>query len=249
MKRLKLELYDYVIHELKIDPLKDWEATLLLEKLIREKHPEQAIQKARSLIKGKRSIIVGAGPGVLEDLEYLKNKGILEGSAILAADGASVAYKEFSGADPEIIITDLDGFPESEVEMVNRGSIPFVHAHGNNINRLLKYVPQMNIAAGTTQTFETKFVKNYGGFTDGDRAAFIAYGFGAKEMYLAGMDFGCVIGKYSNLKKFEGNLERKRKKLSIGVKMLEALASVSKVPIINASKNAVEIKGILKLKR
>lgn len=249
MERLKLELYNYVIKELNIDPEKDWQATLLLDELLQEKQALQAVKKAESLIKGNRAIVVGAGPSVIEDLEYLKDKGILYGSTVLAADGASLAYKEFSGLFPEVIVTDLDGFPEMEVEMANSGSLPFVHAHGDNMQRLLRYVPEIAFAAGTTQTKETHLVKNYGGFTDGDRAAFIAYFFGAKEIYLVGMDFGQTIGKYSNIEKFGNNLDRKRKKLGIGVKMLEALASISEVPIINISKNAVEIKGIITLKR
>ncbi len=249
MENLKLELYSYAIKELDIDPKKDWEATLLLDTLLRDKHVNEAVQKARLLINSRRAIVIGAGPSVIEDLEYLKNKGIINGSTILAADGASLAYKEFSGLNPDIIVTDLDGFPELEVEMANNGSVPFVHAHGDNMDKLLKYVPMLQCAAGTTQTKETDLVKNYGGFTDGDRAAFIAYSFGAKEIYLAGMSFGDIVGKYSNQKKFEGNIERKKKKLFIGVKMLEALASVSKTPIINVSKSAVEIKGIITVKR
>ncbi|MGC8593451.1 MAG: 6-hydroxymethylpterin diphosphokinase MptE-like protein [Nitrososphaeria archaeon] len=249
MERLKLELYEYVINELKIDPEKDWEATLLLDKLLRENRVEQAVMEAKNLIKGKSAVVVGAGPSVLDDLEYLKNKGALRGSAVLSADGASLAYKEFSGINPDIIVTDLDGFPELEVEMANMGSVPFVHAHGDNMDRLLKYVPRMNLVAGTTQTRETDRVKNYGGFTDGDRAAFIACSFGAISIYLAGMDFGNTIGRYSNLEKFGNNLERKKKKLKIGIKMLEALASVCKVPIVNVSKDAVNIKGIITIKR
>lgn len=244
MDRLKFELYVYVIRELGIDPASDWKATLMLNELLRNKPVGLALDKASVLLKQKKALVVGAGPYVLEDLEYAKRKGILKGSTVLAADGASLAYREFTGKHPEIIVTDLDGYPEAEVEMINENSVAFVHAHGDNVDKLLKYVPQMKWAAGTTQTFETELVKNYGGFTDGDRAAFIAESFGAKEIFLAGMDFNLSIGKYSNLEKFNGDYERKRKKLAIGTMMLEALASISKAPLINLSKGAVKIKGI-----
>ncbi|MFP3213976.1 MAG: 6-hydroxymethylpterin diphosphokinase MptE-like protein [Nitrososphaeria archaeon] len=249
MDKLKFELYVYVINELGIDPAKDWKATLILNELLKNKPVKHVLDKASLLLKQRRALVVGAGPSVLDDLDYAKRKGILEGSTILAADGASLAYKDFAKKDPEIIVTDLDGYPEEEVKMVNEGSLAFVHAHGDNIDKLLKYVPQMKFVAGTTQTFETDLVKNYGGFTDGDRAAFIAESFGAKEIFLAGMDFNFSIGKYSNLEKFNGNYDRKRKKLEIGVKMLEALAAISKAPLINLSKGAVKIKGINNIER
>ena len=244
MDRLKFELYIYVIRQLNIDPANDWKATLILDELLRNKPVKQVLDKASLLLKQRRALVVGAGPNVLDDLDYAKRKGILESSTVLAADGATLAYREFAGKYPEIIVTDLDGYPESEVEMINEGSVAFVHAHGDNVDKLLKYVPQMKWVAGTTQTFETELVKNYGGFTDGDRAAFIAESFGAKEIFLAGMDFNLSIGKYSNLEKFNGDYERKRKKLAIGVRMLEVLASISRAPLINLSKGAVKIKGI-----
>ena len=42
-----------------------------------------------------------------------------------------------------------------------------------------------------------KYVHNFGGFTDGDRAVFLAVQLGAKKLILAGMDFGKVVSKYS----------------------------------------------------
>ncbi len=240
----KFESYLYVIKELGIDPRRDIISTYILDEILRAKPVKRAEEEVRSLVKGRRTVVVGAGPYVLRDLERAQENGLLDSSIILAADGASLAFQSFTGHAPHIIVTDLDGFPEEEVKMVNRGSIPIVHAHGDNMDKVVSFVPKMVWALGTTQAFDTQLVKNYGGFTDGDRACYIACAFNAAEIYLLGMDFSSIIGEYSNLSKFAGRIDRKRKKLLIGVRMLEDLAKRCSVQIVNASFNAAKIDGI-----
>ncbi|MGC8568426.1 MAG: 6-hydroxymethylpterin diphosphokinase MptE-like protein [Nitrososphaeria archaeon] len=243
----KFESYLYVIKELDIDPRKDIISTYILDEILRAKPVKRAEEAVRSLLKGRKAVVVGAGPYVMHDLKRAHENGLLNGSVILAADGASLAFQSFTGQVPHIIVTDLDGFPEEEVKMVNQGSIPVVHAHGDNVDKVVGYVPKMAWALGTTQTFETQLVKNYGGFTDGDRACYIACAFDAAEIYLLGMDFSNIVGEYSNLNKFVGSFDRKRKKLLIGIRMLEALARRCNAQIVNASFNATIIDGIKNL--
>ena len=61
--------------------------------------------------------------------------------------------------------------------------------------------------SGTTQGYEVGAVKNYGGFTDGDRAVSIAGQFGATVIRLLGFDFDEPSAKPGR------NIEVKRKKL------------------------------------
>ena len=42
---------------------------------------------------------------------------------------------------------------------------------------------------------------NFGGFTDGDRAVFLAVHFNAKKIFLIGFDFNNTIGEYSFVEK------------------------------------------------
>ena len=54
------------------------------------------------------------------------------------------------------------------------GSVIVVHAHGDNIDKLEKYVKNLKNILGSTQTTEKfKFLINYGGFTDGDSYNFV----------------------------------------------------------------------------
>ncbi|NHI04633.1 hypothetical protein DYY67_1794 [Candidatus Nitrosotalea sp. TS] len=50
---------------------------------------------------------------------------------------------------------------------------------------------------GTTEGKPFDKIKNFGGFTDGDRCVFLARHFGAKRIILFGMDFGDTVGAYS----------------------------------------------------
>jgi uncharacterized Rossmann fold enzyme len=74
----------------------------------------------------------------------------------------------------------------------------FVHAHGDNMNMLLTAVPRLHgMVVGTTQADPTVAggLDNFGGFSDGDRAAFLAQHFGAQKIILLGFDFNEVGDK------------------------------------------------------
>ena len=72
-----------------------------------------------------------------------------------------------------------------------------VHAHGNNMENIKKYVPVLENILGSTQSIPLENVYNFGGFTDGDRCVFLAVKLGAKNIFIAGMDFGKIITRYS----------------------------------------------------
>ena len=76
---------------------------------------------------------------------------------------------------------------------------------------------------GTTQTDPSKFknLHNFGGFTDGDRAVFIANHFKAKKINLIGFDLNGKIGKYSFSE--NKNKELKLKKLKWCKYLIEVL--------------------------
>jgi uncharacterized Rossmann fold enzyme len=73
-----------------------------------------------------------------------------------------------------------------------------VHAHGDNLEAIKENVPDLKGAVlGTTQTDPASGgnLDNFGGFTDGDRAAFVAQHFGAVRIVLLGFDFNEIGDK------------------------------------------------------
>ena len=110
------------------------------------------------------------------------------------------------------------------------GSILVVHAHGDNIDKIRKYSSELkNNIVGTIQinpvAYENLF--NFGGFTDGDRAVFIADHFQAKAIYLVGFDFDSIIGIYSQIEKKDKI--QKLKKLKWCKYLIETLKKRNKI--------------------
>jgi uncharacterized Rossmann fold enzyme len=76
-------------------------------------------------------------------------------------------------------------------ELTAEGTPVAVHAHGDNIPEVREYVPGFDHAAvlPTTQAAPAGPVHNVGGFTDGDRAAFLADHLDAGHLVFPGWDF------------------------------------------------------------
>lgn len=140
---------------------------------------------------------------------------------------------------PDIIVTDLDGKIEDLLLANDLGSLFVLHAHGNNFDQILKYTNKFNKILGTTQSKPFSNLYNFGGFTDGDRAVFLAITLNAEKIILAGMDFGKIVTKYSrpniNLETVEAD-EIKQKKLLYAEKLIDWIKKNNDVEIINLSK-------------
>jgi hypothetical protein len=159
--------------------------------------------------------------------------------ALIAAGGAIKALLE-EGIVPHIHVTDLDGDAHATAEANRGGTITVVHAHGDNVELIRDQVPRLRGVLGTTQTPAFGRLRNFGGFTDGDRAAYLADHFGAKTIALAGMDFGTTIGQYSGSR----DAGFTRKKLRVGEKLLEELAEKKRNRIVNLTAKGAELTGI-----
>ncbi len=197
-----------------------------LDSLLEKKFSKKQLQDK---ITGKTIFIIGAGPSLSQSLVYIKKcKNVTK----IVADGAARALLE-RGIKPDILVTDLDGDLDS-IKKIGKMKIPIlVHAHGDNYNKL-EIVKMFSNVIGTTQTEEFGEIKNFGGFTDGDRCVFLAEFFGAKKIVLVGMDFGQKIGKYSKHKVI--NREIKIKKLKFGKMILEWFATKSKTDLYSTKK-------------
>src|SRR5699024_4135332 len=75
--------------------------------------------------------------------------------------------------------------------LTHEGTPVAVHAHVDNPDLVREVVPTLDTAnvLATTQAASIDSVENFGGFTDGDRAAFLADRCGAKRLKFVGWDF------------------------------------------------------------
>ena len=109
---------------------------------------------------------------------------------VVAASNAAAVCSE-QGVAVDCMVTDLDKTPETAKRLTEHGVAVAVHAHGDNVGSIEEHVPAFETDAvlPTTQAAPASPVVNLGGFTDGDRAAFLADHCGADELVFAGWDF------------------------------------------------------------
>ncbi len=228
--------YDRIVEQLGLDRKADEDAAKVLDELL----PEPNLAGLMDLVRGRECIILGAGPSLDADLEKLERAGHLD-KILLAADGATSAVLRYR--NPEVIVTDLDGAVEDQLEAWRRGSWLVIHGHGDNIEQVRKITPRLKERViGTTQVKPFGKLFNFGGFTDGDRAAFMAHELEASMIYLAGMDLGTKIGRHSGDK----DIGRKLIKLEFCRELLSWLASELGASMINLTAYGEPIQNIPK---
>ena len=131
--------------------------------------------------------VAGAGPSLETDRALERARAA---DAVVAASTA-VDTLASHGIDVDCMVTDLDKNPETVVDLTGRGVPVAVHAHGDNREAIREVVPDCDATAvlPTTQATPRGPVGNYGGFTDGDRAAFLADHLDAARLVFVGWDF------------------------------------------------------------
>jgi len=214
-------IYKEIISDFSFSEHNDMISSELLNSLL-QKHPNFiSLSSFSTLISNKTVVIIGAGSQVSEIIK--SHREIIKENICITADGATTALLK-QKIIPEIIVTDLDGNIEDQIYANKKGSILVVHAHGDNIQTIRKFVPIIPKAiSGTIQSdpLSYNYVSNIGGFTDGDRSVFLAEHFKPKSIYLIGFDFHGPIGKFSCPK--NKNLDKKRKKLLWAEKLISLI--------------------------
>lgn len=217
--------YSEILREFKYSEKQDTESAIILDSILRK---TVSIKKISQQIKGKTVFVVGAGPSLSLAIPVLKN---FKKTVKIVADSAVKPLIE-NGIKPDIIVTDLDGDEDTLLKVGRTNSIFVVHAHGDNISKLY-LAENFKNCIGTTQSKPLKNIHNFGGFTDGDRAVFLASHFNAKKVILFGMDFGKKIGRYSKTKATERKI--KLKKLRKGKSLLEWLSGKTRSHLFTTS--------------
>ena len=226
------DLYFQIINDFKFDYQEDCKArdylSGILAKKIHKWKIENIIKSFKNQILSKPVIsIYGCGPSLEETVDtILKQKGrnFFDTFINLAANGASVFLRQ-RNITIDAIFTDLDGITKNEF---NYSNFNIIHAHGDNIEKLIyfeKDILEFENVIGTTQVEPLENVINPGGFTDGDRILFFIRKLlnPSQTIFLIGMDFKDIVGKYSKLdikSDQEGTLIKK-KKLRYAIELLE----------------------------
>ncbi len=204
--------YREILNEFNHNKKKDTESALLLDSILGDKN---YIKKIHELIENQNVFVIGAGPSLSYAIPVLKH---FKKTVTIVADSAIKPVID-NGIKPDIIVTDLDG-DEETLRRIGKSKIIFVvHAHGDNISKL-NWISNFKNCVGTTQTKPFGKIQNFGGFTDGDRAVFLASYFNAKKNYFVWDGFwkkNRKIFKYKTIR--EENKIKKIKKRKIFVRV------------------------------
>ncbi|MFX1364366.1 MAG: 6-hydroxymethylpterin diphosphokinase MptE-like protein [Promethearchaeota archaeon] len=244
--------YEQIKLDFKFNYQKDCEARDYLSHIFLQKSQNWELNNILRLFKlriqKKPSILIfGCGPSLERTVNEIgEKKGFIffENFINLAADGASILLRE-KGIKIDAIFTDLDGITKKEFNYTN---FNIIHAHGDNIEKLKYYedeIIKFERVIGTTQVEPLINLINPGGFTDGDRILFFLRSLISPfhRLFLIGMDFGNIVGKYSKIeiKENQEANSTKQKKLRYALELIKWLKKMIKNPIyfVN-SKNPIE---------
>ena len=138
-------------------------------------------------LDGATVAVVGAAPSLADELASFEAASV---DAIVAASTAVDVLGDH-GLAVDLMVTDLDKNVETARELTDGGTPVAAHAHGDNIPTLREWLPRFDPewTLVTTQAEPRGSIENFGGFTDGDRAAFISDAFGAAELRFLGWEF------------------------------------------------------------
>jgi 2-amino-4-hydroxy-6-hydroxymethyldihydropteridine diphosphokinase len=228
--------YLEVVRALDLNMAEDRKATMVLDRMVKPSD----LKQLEDLFRGRIAIVFGCGPSLENDINKVYEAGLHTKCVLVAADGAAKALLAYNVV-PNVNVTDLDGDIPAIIRANYYGCITMVHAHSGNVKAILGVLPQLRgIVLGTTHSEPTEKVRNFGGFTDGDRAVHIAAYFKPDLIVLAGMDFGRVIGVYS------GTYDpvRKHRGLMVGKELIEDLAAHTRIRILNITSSGENIRHV-----
>lgn len=170
-------IYVEIVEYFGFDRGEDERAAEILSDLL----PRDDLPQLEVTSRDRDICVCGNAPCLKKEIPLIKG-------TVFAADAAALVLYSH-GIRPDAIFTDLDGATDEFLDMNRDGTIIVVHAHGDNIPLIRHWVPRFpGPMVGTTQSRPLARVYNFGGFSDGDRAAFAAHALGAASITILGFD-------------------------------------------------------------
>lgn len=152
--------------------------------VLRAFEPGGSLDAFAAVLADRAVAVVAPGPPLPEALDAVR-----EADVVLAVSSAAGVLRAH-GLSVDAYVTDLDADPELAPALTGEGVPTAVHAHGDNVPAVREFLPECDRehVLGTTQAAPRAPVVNVGGFTDGDRAAFLADHVGARSLSFPGWD-------------------------------------------------------------
>ena len=147
--------------------------------------PWDDLDRLARQVDGDSVAVVGAAPSLAEEV----GRATAADHVFAASTAADVCRDH--GVDVDLMVTDLDKNPDTAATLTHEGTPVAAHAHGDNVPALREWLPRFRSdrTLPTTQAAPRPPVRNVGGFTDGDRAAFLADHLGAASLVFVGWEF------------------------------------------------------------
>ncbi len=216
--------YARIREEFGFDLDREVEAADLLERLLPASARVDPLARIRARIEGREAIVVGLAPNAGPPPLWRRPASVRP-PCLMAADGATATCLA-AGLVPSVVVTDLDGPVPSEIAANRRGSLVVIHAHGDNMPAVREWVPQFpGELAGSWSGAPRAALLDVGGFTDGDRAAYLAEHAGAIRIVLWGFDFDHAA------EADPGERRRKLAKLDWARRLLATLSKEGRSPL------------------
>ncbi len=201
------EFYPKILSDFGFSEDEDIKSAKILYELGKDKLLDCSILSNR--IAGRDVVVIGGAVGEKDVEEVLRPNWVK-----ITAGKSILRLKRFMPEFvPDVHVTDMEEPDEILIDLERKGCILVLHAHGDNVDRIRSVVPKLKRFVATTQSRPLGRIYNFGGFTDGDRAAVIAKTFEARKIKLVGFDFERAKGKKlkklkwaERILKFEGLL-------------------------------------------
>ncbi|MGB9725149.1 MAG: 6-hydroxymethylpterin diphosphokinase MptE-like protein [Fervidicoccaceae archaeon] len=208
-----IRIFEWLKKELPLNFIADIDAVKLFSSSISLNM--RALRRGYELIEKEEVLVLGAGP----ELEMINS---IEGKRVIVADRAAKHVMSIFRKTPDVLVTDLDGIEDIEISDLKKVPLIIAHLHGDNIEKAQRFLKNVNYQnqhiVYTTQISPSPPFFNLGGFTDGDRAVFVALFFGARNIKVY------AIGEKTLPPHNEKPSDNRLKKFWIGKSIVEWLA-------------------------
>jgi hypothetical protein len=175
--------YRAVLADLGYDPAGDSRARDILAQITEPFDTDRL-----RVLFGDRTVAVAGGASALADESELS---LARGADVVVAASTAADVLAGAGVGVDLMVTDLDKNVGTARDLTREGVPVAAHAHGDNVPALREWIPQFDPehTLPTTQAEPRGPVENFGGFTDGDRGAFLADHFDAERLVFPGWEF------------------------------------------------------------